>query len=116
MPVYQYACRDCRYQFEARQSFHDDPLSICPKCEASSIRRVINPVGIIFKGSGFYITDNKKKNGRNGSNGTNGSNGINGSDKNSKVNGANTDAKTNDTQTSNVTKKEAKTEKTAAPA
>ena len=118
MPVYQYACRDCGYQFETRQSFHDDPLTLCPKCEAD-IRRVINPVGIIFKGSGFYITDNKKKNGRNGSNGTNGSNasnGINGSDKKSKVNGANSDAKTNNTQTSNVTKKEAKTKKAAEPA
>lgn len=108
MPVYQYACRDCGYQFEARQSFHDDPLSICPTCKGH-IQRVINPVGIIFKGSGFYITDNKK-------NGRNGSNGLNGSDKKSKVNGANGNAKTSDTKTSDATKKETKTKKVAEPA
>jgi len=103
MPVYQYACRDCGYQFEAKQSFHDDPLSICPTCKGR-IHRVINPVGIIFKGSGFYITDNKK-------NGRNGAKGLNGSDKKSKVNGVDGKAKSGEPKTNDAIRKEAKTEK-----
>lgn len=66
MPVYQYACNDCENEFEKRQGFNDDPIDICPSCEGS-VRRVISPVGIIFKGTGFYINDSKKS--KNGSNG-----------------------------------------------
>jgi len=58
MPTYQYACQSCGFQFEKRQRFSEEPLKNCPDCEGT-IQRVINPVGIIFKGSGFYITDNK---------------------------------------------------------
>lgn len=72
MPTYVYRCNDCDYTFEARQSMSDDPLSVCPECEAESLRRVINSVGIVFKGSGFYVTDNRdRKNGSsNGSSST----------------------------------------------
>lgn len=58
MPVYSYKCTSCDHQFEARQRFTDDPLTECPVC-GSLIRKVITPVGIVFKGSGFYVTDNK---------------------------------------------------------
>lgn len=58
MPIYAYKCRACEHQFEARQRFSDNPLSECPVCNGS-IRRVISPVGIVFKGSGFYVTDNR---------------------------------------------------------
>jgi len=61
MPMYQYACQDCNHRFEKRQSFHDAPLTECPQCHGR-VQRVISPVGIIFKGSGFYVTDNKAKN------------------------------------------------------
>ena len=64
MPTYVYKCDDCEYTFEARQSFSDEPLEECPTCETGSVRRVINNVGIVFKGSGFYITDSR--NGKNG--------------------------------------------------
>jgi putative FmdB family regulatory protein len=58
--MYQYACDDCGFDFERVQSFHDDPLSTCPEC-GGTVRRVIAPVGIIFKGSGWYITDSRRQ-------------------------------------------------------
>lgn len=58
MPLYVYKCNNCEHQFEVRQRFSDDQLSVCPKCEGL-IRRVINPVGVVFKGSGFYVTDSR---------------------------------------------------------
>lgn len=60
MPTYEYVCTKCGHRFEAVQSMKEKPLSRCPVCK-SAIRRVINGgIGIIFKGSGFYSTDNKK--------------------------------------------------------
>jgi putative FmdB family regulatory protein len=59
MPTYVYACDTCGAQFEQFQSFKDEPLRTCPSC-ASAVRRVFQPVGIVFKGSGWYITDSRK--------------------------------------------------------
>lgn len=57
MPTYEYECKSCGHAFEAFQSMSDAPLSECPEC-GKAIRRVINGgTGIIFKGSGFYVTD-----------------------------------------------------------
>ena len=56
MPIYEYECNDCGCHFDKRQSFHDEPVAICPKCEGKA-RRVLHAVPIIFKGSGFYVTD-----------------------------------------------------------
>ena len=61
MPTYVYACDSCGNQFEQFQSFKDDPLQTCPSC-ASAVRRVFQPVGIVFKGSGWYVTDSRKSN------------------------------------------------------
>ena len=60
MPVYTYECESCGERFEARQSFNDEPLTVCPTCEGK-VYRVIQPVGIVFKGSGFYVTDSRGK-------------------------------------------------------
>lgn len=60
MPLYEYQCQACGLRFERRQSFNDEPISICPECEGP-VQRLISPVGIIFKGSGFYVTDNRGK-------------------------------------------------------
>ena len=69
MPTYEYECRNCGHTFEAFQSINDKPLSRCPKCK-SAVRRIINGgMGVIFKGSGFYSTDNKKGSVLSGSNG-----------------------------------------------
>ncbi|MFL5806487.1 MAG: FmdB family zinc ribbon protein [Roseiflexaceae bacterium] len=59
MPTYVYACDTCGAQFEQFQSFKDEPLRTCPTC-AGAVRRVFQPVGIVFKGSGWYITDSRK--------------------------------------------------------
>lgn len=60
MPTYNYHCDSCGHDFEAVQRFVDDPLKECPQC-GSPIRRVIQPVGVVFKGSGWYITDSRPK-------------------------------------------------------
>ena len=56
MPVYEYRCRDCGHEFEIQQSMSDDPLTECPSC-GGDLRKVFSPVGIAFKGSGFYKND-----------------------------------------------------------
>lgn len=58
MPIYQYECEACGLVFERRQHFSDPPLKRCPEC-GDSVHRVFQPVGIIFKGSGFYVTDHR---------------------------------------------------------
>jgi putative FmdB family regulatory protein len=60
MPTYSYHCDSCGHDFDAVQRFADDPLTECPQC-CSPIRRVIQPVGVVFKGSGWYITDSRPK-------------------------------------------------------
>lgn len=62
MPIYRYTCSKCNSQFELKQSFHDTPEASCPKCHHKA-RRLFVPAPIIFKGSGFYVTDHKKNNG-----------------------------------------------------
>ena len=59
MPVYTYRCDSCGVQFERHQSFTDAPLKICPECRKKSLRKVISPVRVVFKGSGFYSTDHR---------------------------------------------------------
>lgn len=60
MPTYEYECRVCSYTFEAFQSINDDPIKTCPLCGGEVKRLIGGGSGIIFKGSGFYITDSKK--------------------------------------------------------
>lgn len=62
MPTYQYACTECGEQLEVVQKFSDNPLTVCPACEGR-LRKVFSPVGIVFKGSGFYRTDSRSGNG-----------------------------------------------------
>ena len=59
MPIYEYECGLCQFRFERKQRFDDEPVAMCPNCKGKA-RRVINSVPVIFKGSGFYITDNRK--------------------------------------------------------
>ena len=64
MPVYAYRCESCGVQFERQQSFSDAPLKTCPECRKKTLKKVIGPVGIVFKGSGFYATDHKSPSGQ----------------------------------------------------
>ena len=58
MPLYEYQCGTCGVRFERRQRMSEDPVKVCPEC-GSEVKRLIHPVGIIFKGKGFYVTDNR---------------------------------------------------------
>ena len=60
MPLYEYQCQACGVRFERRQHVNDEPVKVCPEC-GGKVARLIQPVGIIFKGSGFYVTDNRAK-------------------------------------------------------
>lgn len=64
MPTYEYVCTKCEHEMEAFQSMKDEPLKKCPACKKPALKRKVGGgAGLIFKGSGFYITDYKKKSG-----------------------------------------------------
>jgi putative FmdB family regulatory protein len=92
VPTYQYACTDCGDRSEVVQRFTDDPLTVCSAC-GGKLRKVFSPVGIVFKGSGFYRTDSRKASSTvaagasaNGSNGS--GEGSSGSDKSKESSGS----------------------------
>ena len=66
MPTYEYLCKSCGERLEVQQAFSDDPLTECPRCEGP-LRKVFGNVGISFKGSGFYKTDNRSSSKRSSS-------------------------------------------------
>lgn len=63
MPTYTYRCEECGVQFDRFQKFTDQALTRCPECGKKSLHKVYSPVGIVFKGSGFYSTDNRSPSG-----------------------------------------------------
>jgi putative FmdB family regulatory protein len=63
MPVYTYRCDNCGVEFDQTQKFSDPPLSKCPECGKQTLHKVYQPVGIVFKGSGFYATDHRSPSG-----------------------------------------------------
>jgi putative FmdB family regulatory protein len=62
MPTYEYVCNNCGYVFEEFQKISDEPIKICHKCGGNVSKKISAGVGLIFKGSGFYITDYKRSN------------------------------------------------------
>ena len=64
MPVYTYRCESCGVHFDRQQKFSDQPLGRCPECGKKSLHKVYAPVGILFKGSGFYATDHRSPSGQ----------------------------------------------------
>lgn len=64
MPIYTYRCDNCGVQFDHRQSFTEPQIKICPECGKKAIHKVYTPVGIVFKGSGFYATDHRSPSGQ----------------------------------------------------
>jgi len=98
MPTYVYACEACGAQFEQFQRFSDEPLNTCPCGKAGQVRRVFQPVGIVFKGSGWYVTDSRNST----------ASGANGATK------AETDTAETKTEAKPETKTEAKPETKAA--
>jgi putative FmdB family regulatory protein len=59
MPTYGYKCAQCDHEFEIFQKITDEPIKQCPKCKGE-VKKMLFPVGIVFKGSGFHINDYKK--------------------------------------------------------
>ena len=98
MPIYEYACTACGERTEARQSFDDPPLEECPHC-GGKLRKLYSPVGIVFKGSGFYATDSKKKSSTSSSSSKSDSSSGSTSDSGSK-----TESKSSDTKSSGDSK------------
>ncbi|MGH2581850.1 MAG: FmdB family zinc ribbon protein [Anaerolineales bacterium] len=66
MPVYTYRCQNCGHEFDRQQNFSDHPLKACPNCRKHSLLKVYRSAGVVFKGSGFYVTDKRKSSGANG--------------------------------------------------
>ena len=64
MPTYTYQCESCGVRFDQYQKFTEDPLVVCPECGEPALRKVYQPVGIVFKGKGFYATDNRSPSGQ----------------------------------------------------
>jgi putative FmdB family regulatory protein len=64
MPIYTYRCENCGVQFDRQQDFDDPILKKCPECGKHVLRKLFLPVGIVFKGSGFYATDHRSPSGR----------------------------------------------------
>ncbi len=63
MPIYTYRCKNCGVQFDIQQKFSDPALTRCPECNKKMLYKVFQPVGIVFKGSGFYATDHRSPSG-----------------------------------------------------
>ena len=63
MPVYTFQCENCGVRFERLMGFNDPVLTYCPECNKKALRKVYTPVGIVFKGSGFYSTDHRSSSG-----------------------------------------------------
>ena len=70
MPTYTYQCENCGVRFDRHQKFSDKPLTVCPECSKNTLRKIFTPVGIVFKGSGFYATDHRSPSGISSKNGS----------------------------------------------
>jgi putative FmdB family regulatory protein len=118
LPTYEYHCDSCDENFDVVQSFHDEPLTTCPTC-GSPVRKVFGNVGIVFKGSGFYKTDNRSKNGRAtippGEHSSTSSEGAS-KESASKESDTSSSAPSSSTETKKETKKESSAPAAAAPA
>lgn len=64
MPTYAYGCDNCGVRFDRFQSFDDPSLTVCPECGEETLRKLFLPVGVVFKGSGFYSTDHRSPSGQ----------------------------------------------------
>jgi putative FmdB family regulatory protein len=112
MPTYEYACKACGEHLEVVQSFKDDPLKECPNC-GGELRKVFAPIGIAFKGSGFYKTDSrpspKEKSSSSSSSSSSSGESKSGDSKSDSKSDAKSDKKSSDSSSSSSKSSEAKT-------
>ena len=64
MPTYAYGCDKCGVRFDRYQGYDDPPLTECPECGEEALRKLFTPIGVVFKGSGFYSTDHRSPSGQ----------------------------------------------------
>ncbi|MBI3160470.1 MAG: hypothetical protein HYZ26_12805 [Chloroflexi bacterium] len=98
MPVYTYHCDNCRHEFDERQGFDDPALTMCPACGKPRLQKVYKPAQVVFRGSGYYVTDSR---GRSSTLSTNG--------KSENGNGSNESKSDSKPETKTETKSETKT-------
>jgi putative FmdB family regulatory protein len=110
MPTYQYRCSECGQDLEVVQKFSDAPLTECPNC-AGRLRKVYNAVGVVFKGSGFYSTDNRSSGAKAAANGS-----TNGSSSGSESNGSKSDAASSSSGSDSSSGSSASSSASSAPA
>jgi putative FmdB family regulatory protein len=110
MPTYLYRCADCGNEFDRYQKFSEDPLTDCPSC-AGKVRRVIQPVGVVFKGSGWYVNDSRPSS----SNGTDKSDKTEKTDKSEAGQKAEASTPTGDGKDATTAKKSETSKPTEAP-
>lgn len=113
MPTYDYRCQSCGSRFEAWQKITDDPIETCPTC-GGPVRRVLYPVGLVFKGSGFYKTDHRDSSGASVASHDNASNGATAAESTT-AESKPTEAKSTETKATE-SKPSAESTKSAAPA
>lgn len=113
MPTYDYRCQSCGSRFEAWQKITDDPIETCPTC-GGPVRRVLYPVGLVFKGSGFYKTDHRDSRGASVASHDNASNGATAAESTT-AESKPTEAKSTETKATE-SKPSAEPTKSAAPA
>lgn len=109
MPTYSYLCSDCGHTYDAFQSMKDDPDTVCPSCQGRVDRLIGKGGGIVFKGSGFYVTDYKKSGSGSSSSGSDSSASPSGSSAQSSTNtsgssGSSESASSSSTNSTNSTK------------
>lgn len=105
MPTYQYTCSECGEGLEVVQKFTDDALTECPNCHGR-LRKVFSPVGVVFKGSGFYRTDSRTGSGSKSSASTNGSSSTSKKDSDSSTSSSDSSTSTSSKESSTTTKSE----------
>jgi putative FmdB family regulatory protein len=108
MPTYEYRCKDCGEHLEVVQSFRDDALTDCPRC-SGALKKVFQPIGIAFKGTGFYKTDS-----RSGSSGTSTSTSSNSSDSKTSSNGSSDSSSTSSSSSASGTPSSSSDTKTSS--
>lgn len=106
MPVYTYHCENCNHEFDRQQSFADSPLRKCPACGKVKLHKVYKPAQVVFKGSGYYVTDSRGKSPTLAANKTE----KNGKSESSAANGSTESSSNGKAETKTETKSESKPE------
>ncbi|MCB0974379.1 MAG: FmdB family transcriptional regulator [Actinobacteria bacterium] len=110
MPVYEFKCTACDHRFDIKMGIHDDPPTSCPEC-GEAVKKVFSPVGISFKGSGFYKNDSRGSRSKSSSSATASTSTTDSSSSASSESTSSKSSDTKSTETKTATKTESKSAK-----